>query len=699
MERRNRLQSVAFAAAMILLASGGLCPGSNGGGTTTGGTTGGQPNGQCPVGWVPFSGTIFDWCADHEMGVLIRLAGVTVSTSQVSPFPPSPSDAAGHFVACLPTGQPTTLQFSMTGYVTTYLPELALSAPLNAGNEITFEMWCSAASQSPDLDDWARDLNLATVSTLVSPSLNASASFDGGCINGLPPGALAGWTFSASPADGGSGTGAPWPVLYTDCGYNFEAVGSTLDRGEAFFLNIDPGFQYVTLQGVNPLAADGVDLPLGNAALGFTGRIFVAAGALSYVPWVVPALSDLQLSSGSMGTQGSCPTTGPCTLASGQGAPFGIAVDSTSVYWTNTLGDGDPNASGAVVKMPLAGGNLTTLANSFRPFGIAVDATSVYWADYGGLIQKMPIGGGTPTTLATDQPGPFGIAIDSTSVYWTNPLTGTVLRAPLGGGSATTLASGQLLPHGIAVDATDVYWTNLGTAATNYVDGSVMKVPIGGGTVTTISTGNQGPLGIAVGASGVYWAEHGTVSVVGGNIYRVPIGGQGISVVAPGQAGPSAVALDATNVYWTNFGDPGTIMFAPLGGLNANAMTLATGQNTPSAIAVGPTGVYWTDWGSGMVMKVAAPPAVTTSGTTSSSTGGTTTGGTTGSGTTTGGSETDVLQGSDVLPASTGPLAQDPILAHDSQGNLLAAWLDLNPAGGSCPTQLKVDFYEASTLT
>jgi hypothetical protein len=93
---------------------------------------------------------------------------------------------------------------------------------------------------------------------------------------------------------------------------------------------------------------------------------------------------------GAGGTVNSLPFAGgtPTVIASGQSGPADLVVDGTSVYWLDT--------NGSVMKAPIGGGPAVTLATGqgvsagTMASAIAVDATSVYWTQtLVGKVMKL----------------------------------------------------------------------------------------------------------------------------------------------------------------------------------------------------------------------------------------------------------------------------------------------------------------------
>lgn len=215
----------------------------------------------------------------------------------------------------------------------------------------------------------------------------------------------------------------------------------------------------------------------------------------------------------------------PVTLATSMnGTPHQMTIDANNVYWTD---------GGAVWQVPKSGGTPVMLAQGSLTSGVAVDSTSVYWTDeIGGVdagptntgsVMKMPIGGGAIVTIATGQNIPLDVKVDGTSIYWVNQgdvtmADGMVMKAPLAGGSLVTLATGQDTIFDLAIDSTTVYWNDWGQQTVNppKTTGSIVSVPLGGGTPTTIAAQVQ-PYDVVVDGTSLYASlnfaspSHGTI--------------------------------------------------------------------------------------------------------------------------------------------------------------------------------------------
>jgi hypothetical protein len=106
--------------------------------------------------------------------------------------------------------------------------------------------------------------------------------------------------------------------------------------------------------------------------------------------------------------------------ASASGAPVSVVVDPKRVYWT-TVTDTVSGQTGVLEQAPLDGGAPVTLISDSTEVGaIAVDTTSLYWTDgtTGGSIFQRPLDGGATTTLGINQDQIFHLAVDPTSLYW-----------------------------------------------------------------------------------------------------------------------------------------------------------------------------------------------------------------------------------------------------------------------------------------
>lgn len=155
--------------------------------------------------------------------------------------------------------------------------------------------------------------------------------------------------------------------------------------------------------------------------------------------------------------------TGAHPVVSGQSGMFGIAVDSSHLYWAATGDD-------AIMRSDLDGTNVMTLISDdadSHPYGVAVDATHVYWTDLQSQkVKRANLDGSNPVTIidGTGQLQPAAIALDSSHLYLGDVAgNGRIMKANLDGSGLETLVQSDAYPFAVAVDSSHIYWAVTGT--------------------------------------------------------------------------------------------------------------------------------------------------------------------------------------------------------------------------------------------
>ncbi len=228
------------------------------------------------------------------------------------------------------------------------------------------------------------------------------------------------------------------------------------------------------------------------------------------------------------------------TLASHQPGAFAIAVDETHVYFT--LRGSAQLADGSVRRVSKQGGTVEQIASDqLRPEAIVTDADAVYWTTHGypgaldGAVLRASKREVATGALVVGLPEPAGIALDHGHVVFTTAAGGSLGRVPKSGGASQRLGADQLTPHAVTVSAGRIIWANRhgGTVATSSVDGA--------GSVTTIMRGITGILGLAVCGDVTY------ATTDRGSLWVSTEAGQ--RVLASKLFGSGSIACDGGQVY------------------------------------------------------------------------------------------------------------------------------------------------------
>ncbi|APR84845.1 Putative serine/threonine-protein kinase pknH [Minicystis rosea] len=299
-------------------------------------------------------------------------------------------------------------------------------------------------------------------------------------------------------------------------------------------------------------------------------------------------------SSGTGGVGGSAPVTcATCVVVAALPAgsrPYGIALDATHVYWTNT-------GTGEVMQADKDGSAKVTIASGQEaPHALTVQGGQVIWGLYAaiGALRKAPIGGGPSVDLLPLAPAVLEVVANDSYVWWTRE-PDDVQRVPFNGlpdGGVEDLLTGNPLANGLAFDGTNIFWANR-------QDGYVKRGDIDLSNETTLGIGDV-PWGVAVDGSRIYWTEQGSAPKIGKVMTASKADGADAKALATEQASPQGIAVDDTSVYWANR-DDGTINKVPLAG--GSVTVVAAGQATPIKIALDASHVYWANYDGDAIMK------------------------------------------------------------------------------------------------
>jgi hypothetical protein len=282
--------------------------------------------------------------------------------------------------------------------------------------------------------------------------------------------------------------------------------------------------------------------------------------------------------------------------------PLGLVARDGVLYWV----DYDPDR-GALRRVGVEGGDVTTiLGGQLLPFSLAVDDNEVFWVNNhsDGAVLKIPRAGGEPTTLRESYLA-WDIAVDDDHVFWITGNQGGVVSRTLKSGASHDFMTERVLPQprAIALYGDDVYWVNRGMGDS---DGSVMSMPKDASAEpTTLVDLQPFCLDIAVSADGVFWLNRGlydpTDGFDDGQIKRAALDGSSPQLLAGGQGDPEALTLGGQHVYWAN-GGSGELRRVGVDG--GEVETMAEGYSNPCSLTYEDGVLYWTDCGDGNIYRL-----------------------------------------------------------------------------------------------
>lgn len=233
--------------------------------------------------------------------------------------------------------------------------------------------------------------------------------------------------------------------------------------------------------------------------------------------------------------------------------PIQLAVDGTSIYWTNNFQSGyrirrAGKDGGAPVTL------FETQAAGQVPLDLAVDETGVYWITT-NAVNVVPKNGGPVTTLAGGSTDVVSMATNTQYVFFRS--NNGLSRIAKSGGAVTNLVAPDLMgtSERIAVGGDRVFWFNPRPGPENQGMGvnQVYGVPIEGGSPVEVSAGTPDDLGglwitTSPNGSEVYWSEN----YYGMRIKKAPATGGPAELFVETQGGVRTFMTTSDSVVWAD---------------------------------------------------------------------------------------------------------------------------------------------------
>lgn len=243
--------------------------------------------------------------------------------------------------------------------------------------------------------------------------------------------------------------------------------------------------------------------------------------------------------------------TDPCVLAKDLVDLGSIAVGGGSVFLARH------ETSGAILRVPVAGGAVTQFSGSNSPAGLFTTSTDLYWVTEGDDLIAHQGFDATTSQASTNGASSTAaqIAVVGANAFWTIPAAGAnagqVRLGPAGTLSpGGPLATSQTMPTALAADAAYVYF------APKTIAGHVVRTTSGAIDMTTSTDSFNGVNAIALSGSaqsiaitsldGVFRASTATDTSFQGPWTKVSTTTTGVGLVADGGGRLFVLTADGT---------------------------------------------------------------------------------------------------------------------------------------------------------